>query len=167
MNNASPIILANTEDFSQLDSVQEVFEQDINAQKLSAGFINQDEAPLIAMGSFNGMIINDQFDNQIRDVPPNLDTANKEAEHRRRALKSQGQSRPFAKNKRSNIKNVQRMAREGQPAGVGPDGPGDTNWHGQGAQNEGREDDDNGQEMTIHDIMSIDRVEQAGQKTQR
>ena len=118
------------------------------------------------MGSFNGMILNEQFDSQLRDVPPNLDTANKEAEHRRRALKSQGQSRPFAKNKRSNLKNVQRAARGGQ-GGEGQEG---AERHGGQGMGEGRggageevyEDGENCQEMTIHDIMSIDRVEQAG-----
>ena len=97
------------------------------------------------MGSFNGMI-DDQFYNQ--PEVPNLDNANKEAEHRRRALKSQGQSRPN-KNKRTNLKKVINQAREGQVV--------DAVY----------QDGQNNAEMTIHDIMSIDRVEQAGQKTQR
>lgn len=63
-------------------------------QKYSSGVNNDVEVPLIPMGSFNGML-NDQFD-ATREVG-NLDTANKEVEHRRRALKSQGQSRPFNK----------------------------------------------------------------------
>ena len=65
-----------------------------------------------------------------------------EAERGRRALKSQGTSRPFNKNRRTQLNKI---INQRQSDGMGP--------------SDGNE---NNQEMTIHDIMSIERVEQAG-----
>lgn len=99
------------------------------------------------MGSFNG-VLDQQFDDQTEAA--NLDTANMEAERRRRALKSQGQSRPFNKNRRTQLKKVINQTREGGEVVI-----------------ENQVQDLNNAEMTIHDIMSIEKVQATGQKTQR
>ena len=96
-DNGTPLMLANVEDISQLDSVQEVAENDIRIQKLSTGE-NNAGVVLLPMGSVNG-VIDQQFENST--ALANLENANMEAERGRRALKSQGTSRPFNKNRRT------------------------------------------------------------------
>ena len=76
-----------------------------------------------------------------------MDNANLEAERRRRALKSQGTNRPIKNARRAHPQNVNAAQ---NPAGE-----------------DGADGNINSNEMTIHEIISIQRVEQAGQKTQR
>ena len=53
-DNGTPLMLANVEDISQLDSVQEVAENEIRIQKLSTGE-NHGGVVLLPMGSVNGV----------------------------------------------------------------------------------------------------------------
>lgn len=94
------------------------------------------------MGSVTGV-----YDQQMINQAANLDNANMEAERRRRALKSQGATRPNKNTRRTNIQNIQAALNQQR-------------------ENGNPEMNINSNEMTIHEIMSIQKVE-AGQKTQR
>ena len=59
---------------------------------------NEKLAGLIPMGSVTGV-----YDQQMINQAANLDNANMEAERRRRALKSQGATRPNKNARRTNI----------------------------------------------------------------